>query len=102
MITAFNCLFCGNRDPRKVLEHDGMLGYEALVCRVCGAQYDHNGQEAPSDHWCDILGVARKDYVAVNRDRFIAMLTAVKRCLPEDSPCTVDNFIEELKNKEKL
>lgn len=102
MITSFNCQFCGNRDPDKVHEYDGMLGYEALVCKVCGAAYDQNGQQPPSEHWCGILGIPLQDYVAVNRPRFIAMLKAVKACLPEDSPCTVDRFIEELMNKEKL
>ena len=48
MVTSFNCK-CGNTDTTKVYEHDGMLGYEALVCRVCGIYYDHTGEHPADD-----------------------------------------------------
>jgi len=41
MITKFTCK-CGNTDPKKAHFYDGALGYEALVCKVCGAYYDHD------------------------------------------------------------
>jgi len=49
MITKFNCT-CGNTDNKKVYAYDGALGYEALVCTVCGRYYDYAG-EHPSDDW---------------------------------------------------
>jgi hypothetical protein len=51
MVTQFSCT-CGNCDPNKVHEYDGMLGYEALICTECGAYYDHVGSGAhQSDEW---------------------------------------------------
>ena len=51
MITKFTCS-CGNTDPKKALEYDGALGYEAIICTVCGAYYDLNG-EYPKDGWSE-------------------------------------------------
>jgi hypothetical protein len=51
MITQLNCT-CGNTDPQKAYEYDGMLGYEAIVCTVCGRYYDHVGTgEHEADEW---------------------------------------------------
>ncbi len=49
MVVKYNCK-CGNNDPRKVHEYDGALGYEALVCKVCGRYCDHAGEYEP-DKW---------------------------------------------------
>jgi hypothetical protein len=49
MVTQFSCT-CGNTDPKKVHEYDGMLGYEALVCTECGRYSDHMGEHA-ADEW---------------------------------------------------
>jgi hypothetical protein len=49
MITKFTCS-CGNTDPGKAKAYDGCLGYEALVCTVCGRYYDNAG-EHPLDDW---------------------------------------------------
>lgn len=49
MITKFDCT-CGNTDPRKAKYYDGALGYEAIVCTVCGRYSDHTG-EHPADDW---------------------------------------------------
>jgi len=54
MITKFECK-CGNKDPRKAVEYDGLLGYEALICTVCGRYYDHYRENEP-DEWS-------KDYI---------------------------------------
>lgn len=53
MIIAFKCN-CGNNNPKKAKFYDGSLGYEAIVCTVCGAYYDfdEHGKErynAPDD-----------------------------------------------------
>ena len=49
MVVSFSCT-CGNTDPNKVKEYDGMLGYSALVCKCCGSYSDHNGIHQP-DKW---------------------------------------------------
>ena len=49
MVIKFNCK-CGNKDPKKVYEYDGCLGYEALICHCCGRYYDHFGEHEP-DSW---------------------------------------------------
>lgn len=49
MITKFNC-DCGNTNPKKAKEYDGALGYEAIVCTVCGIYYDESGTHKP-DEW---------------------------------------------------
>lgn len=43
MVTRFKCS-CGNQDPKKVHVHEGMLGYEALICTCCGRYQDHEGE----------------------------------------------------------
>lgn len=48
-IIHFNCS-CGNTDPTKARAYDGALGYEAIVCTVCGRYSDYNG-EHPADGW---------------------------------------------------
>jgi len=46
MITKFTCK-CGNHDPTKAKEYDGMLGYEAIICLKCGRVHDHEGVHEP-------------------------------------------------------
>ena len=41
MIIAFECK-CGNTNPKKAKFYDGSLGYEAIICTVCGAYYDYD------------------------------------------------------------
>lgn len=48
MVVSFDCT-CGNCDPKKVYEYDGCLGYEALVCKVCGKVYDQNGEHEANE-----------------------------------------------------
>ncbi len=43
MVTQFKCQ-CGNQDPTNVQEYDGLLGYEALICKCCGRYSDHFGE----------------------------------------------------------
>jgi hypothetical protein len=54
MIIAFDCK-CGNKDPKKAKFYDGALGYEAIVCTVCGIYYDFDEQGKPRtnepDEW---------------------------------------------------
>jgi hypothetical protein len=46
MSQTTNC----NHDPKHQVFYDGALGYEAIVCRECGAYCDHNGAYPP-DEW---------------------------------------------------
>jgi len=48
MITKFECT-CGNHNPQKAYHYDGCLGYEALVCKVCGKYYDYTGEHEADD-----------------------------------------------------
>lgn len=48
MVISFDCA-CGNTDPTKVKKYDGALGYEALVCKVCGRFYDHDSANEPEE-----------------------------------------------------
>jgi hypothetical protein len=64
MVVSFNCT-CGNKDKSKVKEYDGALGYEALVCKVCGTYYDFdpNGKPRtnPPDKWSkELVGIKDK------------------------------------------
>jgi hypothetical protein len=62
MITKFTCS-CGNTDPSKAKYYDGCLGYEALVCKVCGKYYDGNG-EHPADDWSkNFVGIPENSLV---------------------------------------
>ena len=49
MITKFTCT-CGNTNPKKAKEYDGLLGYEAIVCKACGRYSDYQG-EHEADDW---------------------------------------------------
>lgn len=51
MITKFDCR-CGNKDPQLAYAYDGALGYEALVCKVCGRYYDQLGEHL-ADDWSE-------------------------------------------------
>jgi hypothetical protein len=48
MVSKFKCS-CGNQDPKNVHEYNGMLGYEALICKTCGRYQDHNGEYEPDE-----------------------------------------------------
>jgi transcription elongation factor Elf1 len=54
MITAFDCV-CGNKDASKAKFYDGALGYEAIICKVCGTTYDFDNEGKPRtnppDEW---------------------------------------------------
>jgi transcription elongation factor Elf1 len=54
MIVSFDCK-CGNKDASKAKFYDGALGYEAIVCKVCGTYYDFDLEGKPRtnepDNW---------------------------------------------------
>ena len=52
MIVSFNCT-CGNNDPKKAKFYDGALGYEAIVCKVCGRVYDFDLEGKPRTNEAD-------------------------------------------------
>lgn len=39
---------CGNTNPDKADFYDGSMGYEAIICTVCGAYSDHEGDHKPT------------------------------------------------------
>jgi len=34
---------CGNKNINQFLEYNGLLGYEAIVCKLCARYSDHYG-----------------------------------------------------------
>jgi hypothetical protein len=56
MIIKFTCS-CGNTDPQKAKEYDGLLGYEALVCKVCGRFSDYQGEHEAGDWSRQLVGL---------------------------------------------
>jgi len=42
---------CGNQDKDKFKIYDGCLGYEAMVCLVCGRYCDHANIDMGPDEW---------------------------------------------------
>jgi hypothetical protein len=48
MIINFKCP-CGNNDPCLAYEYDGALGYEAVICKVCGKYCDEQGEHEPDE-----------------------------------------------------
>lgn len=48
-ITEYTCHWCGMNNPYKAKYYDGAIGYEAVICTVCGA-YTDDKDHAP-DNW---------------------------------------------------
>ena len=48
-ITEFSCK-CGNSNAAHVIEYDGSLGYEAIICKQCGSINDYAGSHE-SEPW---------------------------------------------------
>ena len=46
MLKSFNCP-CGNKDTKQAKEYDGLLGYEAVICKKCGRIHDESGIHEP-------------------------------------------------------
>ena len=63
MVTKFNCP-CGNQDPKKVEEYDGVLGYQALICESCGATHDDTGIHLAVLSFEEACKQARKELVS--------------------------------------
>lgn len=40
---------CGNTDPKKAIEYDGLMGYEAVICTSCSAFADEEGEHRADD-----------------------------------------------------
>jgi|ERR1035437_8611018 hypothetical protein len=56
MIKTFTCS-CGNTDPQKAKAYEGLLGYEALVCKVCGRFSDYQGEHEAGDWSRQLVGL---------------------------------------------
>lgn len=59
MLIAFSCK-CGNNDVKKCKEYDGCLGYEAVVCTVCGRYSDQDEEHEPDDWSLKFVGLTGK------------------------------------------
>jgi hypothetical protein len=90
MIIAFDCT-CGNVDPKKAKFYDGSLGYEAIVCKVCGTTYDFDNDGKPRvnppDEWSlKFVGLTKvkrtkADYVASLTAKQDAKIAKIKESL---------------------
>lgn len=56
MITKFSCS-CGNTNPAKTVTYDGALGYEAIVCTVCGNYHDHTREHQADEFSRELLAM---------------------------------------------
>lgn len=105
MIEAFHCIYCGADQPSDAKEYDGMLGYEAIVCRKCGSVGDHSGSRPPSKWGCDYVGLKEvRTYVAVDKNKIISLLTNVHSIsmVFHDLPERIAEMLNELQNKPPL
>lgn len=57
MLTSFHCEICGASGVEHAHEYDGLLGYEAIICRRCGWSCDHNGYQPPDAAHLADLGI---------------------------------------------
>ena len=48
MVTKFYCT-CGNTNPQNAYHYHGLLGYELLICRICGKSYDFGREHEPNE-----------------------------------------------------
>jgi len=72
MINKFECDFCGNNDNTKAYEYGGALGYEAVVCKVCGAYYDYQRADYNNpDEWSRQYIIAEKRYKDIGGLKFL-------------------------------
>ncbi len=65
MMTTKPCVNCGADQPADFRQYHGCLGYEAILCLVCGYIYDHAGAHEPDKDERSIL------YVKVDQDAVV-------------------------------
>jgi len=53
IISVKPCLNCGADKISDFKEYDGMLGYEAIVCKKCNWVYDETGAHSPKEWYGD-------------------------------------------------
>ena len=51
LISVKPCVNCGASEVSDFREYDGCLGYEAIICKICGYIYDQNGAHAPEEEF---------------------------------------------------
>ena len=66
-IISGKCHKCGNTDVSMMKEYDGALGYEAIVCKVCGAYCDHEACHAPDEWSKEFVGIKGKTKVSKHK-----------------------------------
>ena len=49
MLISAKCQ-CGNENKKDFVEYEGGLGYEAIICKKCGAYADNDGIH-DADKW---------------------------------------------------
>ena len=61
---SFECLNCGTTDVNNAKYYDGALGYEATMCKRCGATHDQYGMNVADEMSLKYVGlkVAPKIY----------------------------------------
>jgi hypothetical protein len=57
MLIKATCHACDNKDVSEFKHYNGLLGYEAYVCKKCGAYFDQY-DSYPADKWSrDLVGL---------------------------------------------
>jgi len=85
LISVKPCLNCGNDQVSGYKEYNGLLGYEAIICKKCGFIYDHNGAHEPDTDVNSAMYVV-VDHEALKRQKRLEqmapqLLTAIKDAL---------------------
>lgn len=52
---TFDCHNCDNNDPNESVLYDGLIGYQASICKCCGAYADHLKTHDADDWSLDII-----------------------------------------------
>ena len=56
-VIEFKCQTCGTNEVSDAHEYDGMIGYEAIICKKCGAYSDSYGHFAAEAWSRKIVGL---------------------------------------------
>lgn len=64
MLVQFKCQ-CGNDDPKQTKHHDGLIGYEADVCKKCARYADHEGWHDANEWSRDFVNLKTEPRVRI-------------------------------------
>ena len=65
------CINCGADKVEDFKEYNGMLGYEAIICRKCGFIYDQSGIHEPDTDPMSVMHIPDIDSAALARTKKI-------------------------------